>query len=268
MFSCRLCLLDLAPTLHKASCRSLRPSTASSKTQRTQSSLASSLDSKLILFVFMLSHCHISLTCLSQNVLASSIVGLDRISSSSCIRSLQVATANSFSVESEAIYAEHPSVPKSFEYSPTHALTVALPRECSPHFLESSMWRALRGSDVRNDVTLTRVVHLALPASGEDLGDDDDVGSTPDVVSIDEIESFHTKLGLSESNVPRPAASACVAFGQHSVIDEALSTVNMETVHNMKQDQCAPHAVLAGYAKCATSTLQYDPCLASLAAMC
>lgn len=127
------------------------------------------------------------------------------------------------------------------------------PEDCRPKTLIGTYRLVNKTMFGKLDVFGAAVQQMLIPPSGDEFGDDDSANSNMEI-NPDQLEKLHRELSIPTTGFVTSAADsgACAAFREQLQKEPVVTSED----ENGNSGDCAPHAVLAGYAKCATSTLQ------------
>ena len=168
-----------------------------------------------------------------------------------CLRSAQLAVARSLDDQQDPQAAHHQSVAFT-PLNAVHTRAFEPPAACHVTLLDANMLRQLSAS--HHTMSNAPVVSLPLPSDPNVHSDDDDrQDQDANTLSLDEIAAFLAQ----DLHVPAALRKHGTPCHQDEVPAELIEdTLTGEQRPAMTSEECAPHGVLAGYAKCATSTLQ------------
>eukprot|EP00045_Choanoeca_perplexa_P011227 m.117957 g.117957 ORF g.117957 m.117957 type:complete len:518 (+) comp15556_c0_seq13:186-1739(+) len=181
-------------------------------------------------------------------VYSPALLAIHRTLSVPCIRSAQLAVTRGVADNSGSRTGSDRT--GSTALNAVHTRAFKPPSSCYLTRLDANMLRQLSAS--HHTMSNSPVVSLPLPADPTIQNDDDDRDRDSNTLSLVEIESFlsqdlHVPAALRHSSAPCHQDDAPAGLIADAVTGDQRPEMTTEA--------CAPHGVLAGYAKCATSTL-------------
>ena len=201
---------------------------------------------------------HAQPQCAGMQLVASTLVALHRTASVICLRELQLTVAATLAhvkTEDDKGREGEPAGRIPMHEAPinsVHDARLTLQAKCKAAFLPQELNTQLQPQ--RAPASAAVVASLQLPVDGTGHSDDDLILEESDAFTNAEMEALMVeRLGMPRSLLEHKSMCMQSTSRARLVQDALLAQRNPDPV----KDACAPHGALAGYAKCATSTLQY-----------